>query len=142
MAHPFVVTYRGVAHPWLVDRLGHLNTRNYFGALDDAMQHFFAVLGYAQDPGFGWADVSHTISYEHEVPAGALFHVESALKKVGRKAISYRQRIILTDSGQVAATVDAVTVLFDLSARAAVEAPAIVRENAEAFLLPPDEPAE
>lgn len=139
MAHPYIVTYRGVAHPWLVDRLGHLNTRNYFAALDDAMQHFFSALGYVQQPGFGWADVSHTITYEHEVPSGALFHVETALRKVGRKAISYRQRLVLTDSGEVAATVDAVTVLFDLALRAAVEAPNVVKENAEAFMLPVDQ---
>jgi len=140
MAHPWLVTYRGIAHPWLVDRLGHLNTRNYFAALDDGMQHFFSLLGYRHDENFGWADVSHTISYSHEIPSGALFHVESALTRVGGKALSYKQRIVLTDTGVIAAEVDAVTVLFDLTARAAVAAPTIIRENAEAFILPVEAP--
>ena len=136
--YPYVTSYRGIAHPWLCDRLGHLNTRNYFAAMDDAMQHFFAVLGYEQEAGFGWADVSHHIQYEHEIPLGALFHVDIALIRVGARAISYRQKIVLTDGGTLAATCDATTVRFDLSERSAVSAPAVIKANAEAYMLPAD----
>jgi acyl-CoA thioester hydrolase len=132
---PFITCYRGVAQPWLCDRLGHLNTRHYFAALDDAAQHFFSILGYEQDPGFGWADVSHTINYSHEVPLGALFQIDIALLRVGRRAISYRQQVILSDSKEVAATCDAVSVLFDLDKREAVEAPEAIRENGGPFTL-------
>jgi acyl-CoA thioester hydrolase len=132
---PFLISYRGVAHPWLCDRLGHLNTRNYFAALDDSMQHFFAVLGCIADETHGWADVKHEINYLKEIPLGELFHVECALLRVGRKSISYRQQVVITKSSEIAATCDAITVWFDLEKRTAVEAPMILQENSMLYLI-------
>lgn len=136
--HPYITTYRGIAHPWLCDRLGHLNTRHYFAALDDAMQHFFSLMGYVQEHNYGWADVQHHVEYKSEIRLGSLFHVECALVKIGNKAITYRQRIVLTDTGEIAAECEAVTVRFSLEERRSVEAPSVLHENAEAFTASED----
>lgn len=135
---PYVVCYRGVAHPWLCDQLGHFNTRHYMAAYDDAMQHFFAIIGYKKQDGYGWADVRHEIEYRAEIAPGALFHIDAALIRVGGKSITYHQRITLTDSNVVASTNKATTVLFDLEKRAAVTAPSIISDNAGQFTVPDD----
>lgn len=132
---PYVICFRGVAHTWMCDHLGHMNTRFYTAAFDDAMQHFFSILGYNRDPGLGWADVKHQIEYKNEIRPGDLIHVESALIKIGSKAITYQQRLILTDTMTVAAVNTATSVLFDLKARAAVPAPQIIRENGAEYFL-------
>jgi acyl-CoA thioester hydrolase len=132
---PYLTSFRGIAHPWLCDRLGHLNTRNYVAALDDAMQHYFALLGHHVDDRTGWADVAQNISYKREIPEGALFHVDAAITRIGTKSISYRQRIVLTAENEIAAVCDAVSVLFDLTDRAALPVPEAIVQNAGAQML-------
>lgn len=132
---PYLTCYRGVAHTWLCDHNNHLNTRHYVGMFDDAMQHFFNMLGYESEENFGWADVHHSISYKAEVKPGSLVHVDCALIKLGGKSIKYRQNLILTNTEEIAASNDATTVLFDQVARKAVGVPEIIRENALSFTL-------
>ena len=132
---PYVICYRGVAHPWLCDNLNHLNTRHYMAFFDDAMQHFFSILGYEKAEGFGWVDVRHEIDYKDEISPGSLIHVDTALIRVGSKSITYYQRLLLTDEMKVAATNKATTVLFDLSSRTAVAAPEIIRTNGEPYTV-------
>jgi hypothetical protein len=61
MLNKAVVTFQGVAHPWLCDEMGHLNTRNYVGMFDDAMQHFMRTMGHnaaqARKSNIGWAEL-------------------------------------------------------------------------------------
>lgn len=118
-----LVSYRGVAHPWLCDRNAHLNTRHYVGAFDDAAQHFFAELGSEDAVNLSWADVSQQISYAAEVPLGELFYIECRVTRVGRTSLGYRQTLRLQSTGDISAVVDAVTVRFDLDVRRAVPLP-------------------
>ncbi|KUJ81579.1 4-hydroxybenzoyl-CoA thioesterase [Microbulbifer flavimaris] len=129
-----VRTFSGVAHTWLCDEMGHMNTRNYVGMFDDAMQHFMLVLGHnAMVEGqrrLGWADVRHEIDYKAEVPEGALVHVECEVLRVGNSSITYRQTLILSESNEVAAVNKATSVLFDLKQRSATSIPDMMRERA------------
>lgn len=112
-----VRTFSGVAHTWLCDEMGHMNTRNYVGMFDDAMQHFMLVLGHdAMVDGerrLGWADVRHEIDYKAEVPEGALVHIDCEALRVGNSSINYLQTLILSETGEVAAVNKATSVLFD-----------------------------
>lgn len=130
----YITSFRGVAHTWLCDHLGHLNTRHYVGFFDDAMQNFFHLIGYQRDANFGWADVRQHIEYKSEILPGSLIHVDCGLIRVGGKAISFRQKIYSSDSGTLCAVNDSTTVLFDISARSAVSAPDIIRTNADQFM--------
>lgn len=121
------VCYRGVAQPWHCDHLGHFNTQFYMEAFDVASQHLFSQLGYQRREGFGWADVKHEIQYKGEVGLGQLIHVTCEVTRLGNKSITYFQRLVLTDSEVVAAENSATSVLFDLTARAAVPLPEAVR---------------
>lgn len=133
---PYVICHKGVAHAWMCDHLGHLNTRHYMAAFDDAMQHFFSALGYRRKEGFGWADVKHQIEYKAEIRPGDLIHVECALVRIGSKSVTYEQRLVLTDTQTVAATNMATSVLFDTEKREAVIAPQEIRLNAARYTLP------
>ncbi|WP_237067473.1 acyl-CoA thioesterase [Microbulbifer guangxiensis] len=133
-----VRTFSAVAHTWLCDEMGHMNTRNYVGMFDDAMQHFMLVLGHnAMVDGerrLGWADVRHEIDYKAEVPEGALVHVECEVLRVGNSSITYRQTLILTETNEVAAVNKATSVLFDLKKRSATPIPAVMREKVAGYI--------
>jgi acyl-CoA thioester hydrolase len=127
MLNKVAVTFQGVAHPWLCDEMGHLNTRNYLGMFDDAMQHFMRSMGHnaaqARKSNIGWADVRHEIDYSSEVPVGALVHIECNVEKLGNKSIRYKQVMYLSDTGEQAAQNIATSVLFDMQNRCAIPLP-------------------
>jgi len=132
-------TFRGVAHPWLCDAFGHLNTRNYVAMFDDASFHFFSALGASalalQREGKGWADVKAELEFKAEVPLGHLVVVRTGAGKVGRTSLTYRHEMRGADDETLHATMQTVTVHFDLQARRAIALPDAVRETAERHLL-------
>ncbi|WP_295803227.1 thioesterase family protein [uncultured Microbulbifer sp.] len=132
-----VRTFSGVAHTWLCDEMGHMNTRNYVGMFDDAMQHFMLLLGHdamvAGERRLGWADVRHEIDYKAEVPEGALVHVDCQALRVGNSSITYLQTLVLSETSEVAAVNKATSVLFDLKQRTTAPIPDVMRNNAERY---------
>ncbi|UOQ56444.1 acyl-CoA thioesterase [Leucobacter allii] len=130
-----IVSFHGIAHPWLCDANGHLNTRHYVGAFDDAAQHFLAEIGGKPGEGFGWADVSQRITYLREVSLGALFTVDCDVQRVGRSSIDYLQRLTTLGDEEPAAIVEAVTVRFDLRRRRASPLPEAFADRARELLV-------
>lgn len=134
-----IETFRGVAHPWLCDAFGHLNTRNYVGMFDDASFHFFSALGAPmielQKDHKGWADVRAELEFREEVPLGRLVIVHTGVLKLGRTSITYRHEMRDADADRLHATMQTVTVHFDLRARKAIPLPDTLRSRAERHLL-------
>lgn len=131
-----ITVNKGVAHPWQCDILGHLTTRYYTAMFDDASYHFlhhlFGWNGARDEAGeLGWVDVRHTINYEAEVEAGDLLEVRAELTKVGGKSMTICFEMINLGSEDVAATLESVVVLFDLSERRAVTIPVDLRAEAQ-----------
>jgi len=127
---------KGVAHPWQCDVLGHLTTRFYVAMFDDASYHFlhhlFGWNGARDAAGkLGWVDVRHTINYIAEVRAGDLLEVSATLIKLGGKSMTVSYEMKNLGSGDIAATLEAVLVLFDLEQRCAVTIPDELRDAAE-----------
>jgi acyl-CoA thioester hydrolase len=125
-------TARSVVYPWLCDSMGHLATQHYMKIFDDATFHILGRLGYSpREPGTprrGWADVSHSIEYRHELLAGDLLVVFSSIQRVGNKSLTYRSRLVRPSKlDEDCATLVGVMVHFDLEARTAVELPAEIR---------------
>jgi len=123
-----ITVNKSVAHPWQCDILGHMTTRFYMAMFDDASYHFLHhVFGWngARDAKgeLGWVDVSHSINYEAEVDAGDLLEVRAELVKVGGKSMTVSYEMINLGSGDIAATLESVVVLFDLEKRCAVTIP-------------------
>lgn len=136
-----ITVHQGVAHPWLCDVMGHMTTRYYVGMFDDASYHFLNK-AFGWSPGVagapGWADVKHTIEYQDEVAAGDLLEVKAALEKIGGKSVTTRYEMHNLTKGSVAATLESISVYFDLEARKAVAIPDVLRSRAEPFVDPSD----
>lgn len=133
----WVETGRAVAHPWLCDQMGHLNTRHYAAIFDDASFHFLGRIAPRAEQAAarrGWADVRVTIEFKHEVAMGSVLVVRSALARLGTKSLTYRQELHDPEAGTLHATAEAVTVLFDLERRVAVPLEGELRARAEALL--------
>ena len=118
-------TLTAIAHSWLCDVMGHLNTRHYVGMFDDAN---FIVLNNlrpastegVRSDGFGWADVRNEIDYLAEVPAGAIVDIYTGINRVGTKSITaYAQMQAAHDPQKIHAKMTATIVFFDLNRRCA-----------------------
>jgi acyl-CoA thioester hydrolase len=131
-----IITFAGIAHPWMCDAMGHLNVRHYVAMFDDAsFQLLGRIAGVAADPArLGWADRRMEIDFEREVSAGALVTVRSRVERLGRSSLTYRHVLSGTLDGVARARAVTVTVRFDLAARRAVEIEAEARVRAEALM--------
>lgn len=133
-----LVTFVGVAHPWMCDVMGHMNVRHYAAMFDDAS---FQLLGHVagQDgskaSATGWADVRTEIDYRHETKAGSLLTIHSHVVKIGRTSISFEQVMSGSLDGIVHASSRTTSVRFDLAARASVALDEPMRDRAATYLV-------
>ncbi len=133
-----IETYRGVAHPWLCDAFGHLNTRHQMAMFDDAGFHFLHAIGpraeqMAADRK-GWADVRLEVDLKDEVPLGGLVVVRSHLVRVGKTSLTYAHQMHSADDDRLHTAAQLVTVYFDLEARRAIPLPRETLDKAAPFL--------
>ena len=131
-----IETWRGMAHPWNCDTMGHMNTRFYAAIYDDASFHFLARLAPSRvqkESGLGWADVRQLIEYKQEVESGALLLVRTVLKRLGRTSVEYRHELRDAESDLLHSTSEQVTVRFDLVARKAAPLDDDIRRRGEAL---------
>ena len=133
-----IETFKGVAHPWLCDAFGHLNTRHQMAMFDDAGFHFLHSLGPKAEQMTaerkGWADVRLEVDLKDEVPLGALVVVRSHLVKVGRTSLTYAHAMRSADDDRLHSAMQIVTVYFDLEARTAIPLPEATRDEAARYL--------
>lgn len=136
-----VETYRGVAHSWLCDAMGHLNTRHYLAMFDDALHHYMLLCGFdaQQDHGLGLADVNVTLELRAEVRPGSLVTIKSSTKRIGRTSLVSTHTMLDAASQEICAVCEIITVQLDLSARRAVPLLPELREGAATF-FPRTEP--
>ena len=102
-----------------------MTTRFYVAMFDDASYHFiYDVFGWVgnqdADGNLAWVDVQHVLKYESEVNAGDLLEIRASLVKIGGKSITAYYVMQNLKTGDVAATLEAVYVLFDLTERSGV----------------------
>ena len=121
-----VLVQKSVAHPWMCDVLGHMTTRHYVAMFDDAAYHMlyevFGWTGSSDDENkIAWADVNHTIDYKAEVSAGDILEIEAKLTKIGNKSITIYYEMRNLGKNEVAASLQVISVLFDLELRESVK---------------------
>ena len=118
--------------------MGHLTTRHYVGMFDDSHWHFFAEFGVDpedwQERGQGFADVKSTLEYKQELVCGDLVVIKSTLLSLGTKSFVHRHEMYKRVTGEIAATMENVTVTFDLNERKAVPLFDEFRQAAEKYL--------
>lgn len=132
-----IETFKGIAHPWLCDVMGHLNTRNYMAMFDDASMHFLAALGYdfkdAQAGEVGWADVRVELDLMAEVPEGGLVIISTSTQTLGNSSLTYVSEMRSANGETLHARATTKTVYFNLKARKSKPIPDAYRQAAEQF---------
>lgn len=134
----FVQTFHGVAHQWLCDHMGHLNTRHISAMFDDGGMHLMRQLGYdwsaIDNTKVGLVNVRDVVEYLREVPAGQLIEIFGQLRRVGTKSLTTYQEMRSSNTGAVHARQESTIVCFDLRTRASVPVPDIWRQTLESKL--------
>ena len=132
-----IETGRAVAHQWMCDHMGHLNTRFYAAIADDASFQFLNEIAphHAMHPrGLGWADVSFALTLRNEVRPGTIIRIRSRLVRLGKSSLTHIHHLCATDLSAEYAEAEIVTVLFDLEARRSATIDDAMRAHCEKLL--------
>jgi acyl-CoA thioester hydrolase len=86
----------------------------------------------------GFVDVRDTIEYKAEQPVGSLVVIESGLLKIGNTSMTAIHRMRNTETNELAATSEKVSVYFDLEARSKAPLPEDLRAIMDANIVTPD----
>jgi len=134
---PGLLTFKGVAHPWMCDTMVHMNVRHYASMSDDASFHLLGFISGSSSTanGLGWADVRSHTEYKREVAPGELISIHSRVKKIGGSSITFEHIMISTLDETVRAINETVSVRFDLTARVAARLGDAERKRAEKLLI-------
>lgn len=120
-------TFRGVIYPWHCDHMGHMNVMYYVNFFDQAACHLISACGFKWsemgDDRIGFADVKHVIEYKAEQKVGSPIIVESGIVRRGRTSLVAAHRMTNPETGELAATMEVTTILFDLEARKSMPLP-------------------
>lgn len=127
--------YRGVAHLWECDSLGHLNSPFYSRIFDDAstgaMLHFGFSMVEGVAAGYSWADVKLELEYLAEVKVNSVLSVTAQVVSLGRASIVVEYTMHNDTAGVVAAKARIKSVCFDLKERKSMPWPEALRERLE-----------
>jgi acyl-CoA thioester hydrolase len=139
----YIETYRAVVYPWHCDHQGHMTTMHYVGMFDAAFWHLLSAGGfsrtYLEEHSTGFVDVQDTIQYRAEQAVGALIHIESGITKIGNTSVTGYHRMLNSETGELAATSEKITVYFDLEAREKRAFPPDMRARLEAIVVEKEE---
>ena len=135
------VCYRGVAHLWECDSLGHLNSPFYSRIFDDASTGAMLAFGLsmvdALAAGYSWADVRMELDYRNEVKVNSVLSVTAQVVSLGRASIVIDYTMHNDTAGNVAATARIKSVCFDLAERKSMPWPDHLRSRLEALVVAP-----
>ncbi len=135
-----LVSFIGVAHPWMCDSNGHVNARHYLAMFDDASFRVLDEVARPQSAGMGWADARCEIDYLSEVRAGTVLEIVSNVERVGRTSLVLLHTLRAPGGSEALARARIVTVRFDLSERRPVALAPEEREHAQRLAQDPQDP--
>lgn len=126
-------TYRGVAHPWHCDHMGHMNVKNYVGKFDEASWNFFSEIGLSakrmNDENTGVAALQQNITYMREVFPGETVVVNSRVLGLKGKIIRFVHEMTIGETGEPCATCEFTVVHMDRKSRKSIPFPKDIQEK-------------
>lgn len=138
----YIESFRGVVYPWHCDHQGHMTAMHYVGMFDPAFWHHVSALGftrtYMAEHRTGFVDVRDTLEYKVELQVGSLVVIESGLLKVGNTSMTALHRMRNSDTGEIAATSEKISIYFDIEKRAKTPLPDDLRAKMDANLVTRD----
>ena len=125
----------GVFHQWHCDHFGHVNTRAYAAAFDDAIFAFWAGL---RAPGDGAAipvTAEMKTAFQAEAGAGTVYEIRAALLRIGGKSVTLQLSLGAAGAEErPLATCEVVEVFFDPETRRSAPIPEGLRARLAAVL--------
>jgi len=86
-------TYRGIAYPYQIDHIGHMNVQWYTAKFDEATWNLFSKIGitatYIRKNNMGMAAVEQVIKYKDEVLPGDTLVIRSMVLEMKKKSIRF-----------------------------------------------------
>ncbi len=138
MGH-YIETFRGAIYPWHCDHQDHLTAMHYVGMFDQAFWQHTSALGfsraYLKEHRKGFVDVQDTLTYLVELSVGGLVVIDSGLLKVGNTSMTVLHRMRNSDTGELAATSEKITVFFDVEKRTKLPFPEGMRQKMNDMLV-------
>lgn len=128
--------YRGSVLRAECDELGHMTPRFHVSRTSDGAAHFWNAFGFysgdLQEQNRGSVVLEYLFTYCHPFVAGDAIEAKSFIRAVGRKTISFTHLLFDAATGKLGAIADPTAVLFDQTARKAIELNAEERARFEA----------
>lgn len=119
------LTLFDMVRPEQCDSMGHLTVKEYMAFFDIAEWHTFTQCGFhpsmIDERKLGYADIDHKISYAKELHAGHSIIIRSSILRLGRKSITAKHEMWNGTLGELSATMESVSLQFDLRTRRSVE---------------------
>ena len=133
----WIETQRSTVESWDADYLGHMNVQFYIGRFSEAAIGASAAIGLTADvmrrEHRGISTVRQRIKFLNELRVGDFLHVESGVGPIGGKSMMIVHRMVNSETGQVAATMEQTIVLLDTEARRGLAWPEAMRAKAAAL---------
>lgn len=131
-------TFQGVVRPADCDAQGRLKSRLYMAYVFGALSHLFAQMRTGEmqrDSRRSGAAVEYRLIYRSRPRAGVVLALMSGMSAIGGKTFSHIHWLFDVESGECAATIEAVSVGLDLETRKALDMTPEIRALYEAALV-------
>ncbi len=132
-------TYRGAVDTWECGPFGMMAPRYYTARFSDAAGHVYDRLGlrasFMREHRWGSAALDYKTGYFAPLHAGDIVIVKTGFLALGNKTLTFHHRLINGSTGELAAAIEIVSVLFDLEKRKAFPVPDDIRRRVEPLLI-------
>ena len=137
MSGPYLM-WRGPIEAEQCDELGHLTVREYAQLFSRASWPFYDFMGFGPQAmklrRLGFADLKHVTMFQNEIHEGETVRIYSGVTRIGNKSAEMRH-VLVNEAGTPCASLDVVTVQFDLEARKSTLIPDDVRGKLEMHVV-------
>jgi acyl-CoA thioester hydrolase len=117
-----------VFHNWHCDHLGHVNTRHYHVAFDDALVAFWAGIGSPGPDGEAFAVTARMLTeFKTEALAGTVARIDIEVDRIGGKSVTLGLSLKRVPDGTELARCEVTEVFFDPAARTSAPIPERIR---------------
>lgn len=117
-----------VFHTWHCDHLGHVNTRQYHAAFDDAVLAFWAKLGSPGPDGEAMSVTAKMVTeFVSEAQSGTVAEIDVTVERVGGKSVTLVLTMTSVPEGTVLAHTTVSEVFFDPNTRTSAPIPDRIR---------------
>lgn len=95
-------SYRGVVKAWECDVVAHFTIAYYFDRFAEATRTFLETINCGEQTGMGLAHgpVRRVATFQHELRAGAAFHIVSGVTGIGETMLQLGHQVVDTASGK------------------------------------------